>query len=243
MIIQCYDKSERGKQLFKLLEKTDGITGHDRIIILPIPSTRDGVCISGTDITLAELARDAMRGTLITGYGMPLWVKAEIKDRGATLVDCSEDEEFLLENALLTSQAALGIILSESKRAPGDMKLGIVGYGRIGKDLARLLLFMGADICVFTSRAEVLAELGSMGVCVRRSEEDARLDDLDLIINTAPKRLFAISGEGESPPIMDLASGECYKDLPNSRQYPSLPAKCFPESAGNTWFRSILRSL
>ena len=212
------------------------------LIILPIPTTRDGVRLSGTALPLSSIVEDVRLGTAVTGYGIPEAVAEQIKDRGGVSIDCEKSELFLKENARLTAEAALGIVLSEGGKAPRDMKIGVVGYGRIGKELTRLMLFIGAKTVVYTSDGDTLLDLCIAGVEARRSEPSANVCDLDLLMNTAPKRIFELPSEGTLP-LFDLASGNFYKDYRGVRTLPSLPAKCFPESAARVWHKAILAHL
>lgn len=246
MTIKVYERSFRAETCARLLEESESIKRFERVIILPIPSTKDGEYVSGCDISLEDALADADTETLVIGYGIPKDVRDELGSRGTTVCDSLLDEEFLCENGELTACAALGIILTSEKRVPADMKIGIVGYGRIGKRLMRLLLYLGARVTVYTTREDVRLELCECGVASEMSIADAKLDGLDLLVNTAPAQIFDTAPDGAFPHtlrIIDLASGENFPGIETVEKYPSVPARMFPHSAGRIWFMSIERYL
>ncbi len=158
---------------------------------------------------------------------------------GARVFDAALDEHFLGKNAELTSLAALGILLTTERCALSDITIGIVGYGRIGKHLARMLLFHGARVRIYTSRDATRLELGGIGVSAVESTKGATLAGIDILINTAPAVIFE-DGVPDNIRVIDLASGENFLGRDVER-YPSVPAKMFPVSAGRALGRSAIR--
>jgi hypothetical protein len=159
------------------------------------------------------------------------------------VADLARDEEFLLENAYLTALAALGIYLGTTKAAPRDTSVGVVGYGRIGKRLTGLFLYLGARVRVFTSREDTRLELCENGVSASVSGRDYDLSGLDILINTAPATIFEKDKIPEDLRIIDLASGDNFPEIAGVEKYPSVPAKMFPISAGRAWGRAVERRL
>ena len=246
MTIKAYERSVRSDICERMLLECPLARRFERIIILPIPTSRDGVHIGGSDVRVFEAVAGADRETLVVGYGIPEDVRCELKNRGCSVCDSLYDEEFLGENARLTALGTLGVILNTEARSPEDMKIGIVGYGRIGKQLTRILMYLGAEITVFTSRESVRLELCECGVEAKMSLADSRLSSLDLLINTAPARIFDTSEGGMFPSslrVIDLASGVNFPGIGTVEKYPSLPARRFPSSAGRAWFMSVRRYL
>jgi dipicolinate synthase subunit A len=159
---------------------------------------------------------------------------------GAPIFDASLDEEFLLENARISAEGALGYILTHSVKAMGDMKIGIVGYGRIGKEMTRLCLFLGANIRLYTARESVVIELGEMGIDARLIDGDNGLDELDILINTTPKRQITESEIPGGIPIIDLASGSIFEPSERLIKLTSIPEAFYPETAGRLYAGAIL---
>lgn len=234
MIIHTYEDGGRTVACKECLLENHLPDGINECIILPIPSTKDGVHLSGTDVLLDSVLNNVRKGVLVVGYSLPSAFLTGVTDRGGILYDAGSDEKFLVGNAELTAVAALGVILNSEKRVPRDMTFGIVGYGRIGKELTRHLLFLGSRIRVFTTRRDVRLLLSEFGVATSESTEGADLTGIDVLINTAPARIF----DTDSPlfpknmRVIDLASGNNFPTLLSYETYPSIPARMYPESSG-----------
>ena len=243
MIIQSYENSPRADACIKYLRGVEDVRRYENIVLLPIPTTRDGKTILNTKIDIDGLIDGFDANTLVSGYGVPSGFLEKSRKKGAVVIDLSCDEDFLLENAELTALAALGIYLTSTKRSVRDTSVGIVGYGRIGKKLTNLFLYLGASVRVFTSREGTRLDLCEWGVTTEKSSKDADLLGLDLLINTAPASIFDKEIIPAGLRIIDLASGDNFQGVPSVEKYPSIPAKMFPESAGRVWGRAIERYL
>jgi len=242
--IHTYERSIRSSSCEGLLREQGDTVYYNDIFLLPIPSSRDGVTVNGTDIALSDFIPLAKEGVLFVVYGLDRELSDRLTEKGAELLDLSLDEDFLCENGELTACATLGILLNSEKRVPQDMKIGIVGYGRIGKRLTRLLLYLGAEVCVYTSRNNTRLELCEFGVASQMSFADAELSCLDLLINTAPAKIFDTENKEKFPQslrVIDLASGLNFPGVESVEKYPSVPAKMFPYSAGRIWYEAIER--
>lgn len=241
MIIHSYENGPRSDTCVEYLRGADGADLWERIELLPIPSTRDNKTILNTKISINEVVAGLNSGVLVCGYGLPDAFATEASRLCATVFDLSLDEEFLLENAELTALATIAPLLGGERISPKEMTVGIVGYGRIGKRLTNLLLYLGASVRVFTSRTDTRLDLCRWGVATAISSSDADLSGLNVLINTAPAVIFAADAIPKGLRIIDLASGDNFPGIPDVEKYPSLPAKAFPISAGRAWGRAVER--
>ena len=244
MEIRTFGVGERLSECRRLLgERAVGVAA-SRLFLLPIPTTRDKKLITGTDVTLRSLCDEVRAGDIVAGYGIPENIRAELCEGGAAVYDGAEDEELLLQNAAMTARGALGYILTESPHDITDMKIGIVGYGRIGSCLLRYLLYLGAHVTVYTRRERVARELCESGVGASVSLDG--LSELDILVNTAPARLLT-DGEALSfmrgARILDLASGRVFPDAENLVKLSSIPEKFYPRTAGRVYAEGILKFL
>ena len=101
------------------------------LLLLPIPTTRDKKYISATGTPLYDLPTLCREGTFVAGYNIPGDLKEEMEKRGALVFEAALDEDFLLENAEITARGAVGSLLCDTRLDISDMKIGIIGYGRI----------------------------------------------------------------------------------------------------------------
>ena len=216
--------------------------GIGRVLILPIPSSRDGTFVTGTDISLDRLSESLSSGDILCGYGLSPSFTARLEEHGITVLDVEEDPDFIEKNAILTAECTLSYIMSGSEAALSDMRVGIIGYGRIGAALCEMLLYHGAHVTVYTRRELTRMELLFSGVSAELVAE-AGLKDIDVLVNTAPARLFSRAViEAIDCEVLELASGENLPWAKKLTRLPSLPAKMLPKSAGKLYAEALLRA-
>ncbi len=217
-----------------------------RLIILPIPTTRDGTYITGTKTELSALFDYIDEGVFLAGYGIPLWLREGAVARGASVYDGGEDEKFLLENARITAHGTLGRMLTETGRDVSELTVGIMGYGRIGSALSELLLFLGAGVKIYSASREKVTMLAEAGVLAEELSDEADFSGLDILINTAPNSLIPEKKVGElidgGTHMIELASGQNYSDGRVVRMA-SIPDKMYPLSAGRLYAKSIFAAI
>ena len=61
-----------------------------------------------------------------------------------------KDEIFAMDNALLTAEGALMLIIRGTNTSIFKQKIAILGYGRVGKATATLLKGINLDFNIFT---------------------------------------------------------------------------------------------
>ncbi len=243
MTVFTYDDSKRAGACRDFLLSSGKIRDYKMLTILPIPTTRDGVHLTGSSVTLASLVIEAEPGEVYLGYGIPAFLRDSLLDSGAVVVDASLDENFLLENARLTALATLAYILSRGDVSVDNLSVGVVGYGRIGKELVRLLLSVGAGVRVYTTRQEAVLCLCSSGVDASLVTEGDPIPAADILVNTAPAKIFDENSRVPSEmDILELASGNFFGEARVTR-LPSLPSRYYPVTAGRLYGEALLRGL
>ena len=217
----------------------------ERLLILPIPTTRDGETVSGVGCPLEELLPLADSTLMIAGYNIPSAIRKDAELRGAGVYDAAEDEDFLLENAKITAHGALGRILTETDRDMSELSIGVIGYGRIGSALSELLMFLGSRVRIFSGSEEKIMALASAGADVS-SIGESDYSDLDILINTAPMRILSSEKEvellGSGVRIIEWASGKNFSSDEVSVMA-SIPDKMYPVSSGRLYAKYIMRAL
>ncbi len=253
MKIENYGKGERCTLAMRYLlldEELAHIKGIERIILLPIPSARDGVHITGTDKLISELLMDINPHDFVVGYNIPDEDKNIIHASGGEYLDSAYDEKFLEENAFLSALGALGYILTSSTHSPKDTKYGIIGYGRIAKYLSEMLMYLGADVRIYTSNSLTRLTLSEYGVDTMLYERCERkitgYDDIDILINTAPtplEKTFADGAVPERMKLLELASGDNFASVSGVIRLPSIPERFYPKSAAKIYYEAIKRCI
>ena len=96
MKIENYGVGERCaeamRRFFLAEEKGELPRSVRRLIILPIPTSRDGVHLTATDLTVSEVLHGAGEGDVVAGYAIPSSIKEILASRGAWVYDASEDD-------------------------------------------------------------------------------------------------------------------------------------------------------
>ena len=175
------------------------------MLILPIPTTRDKRYVLGTDVELKELSSYVKPNSLVAGYGLPSELYEELSSLGAVIYDASLDEKFLSDNADISARGAFGYLLSNFKTSADRLKIGRVGYGRIGAKLSKLLLFAGADVKIYTTRMNLAKELCEHGIRAEFIKPTTELSELDQVISAS------IASEGTTRAVI-----VCVRGLPSS---------------------------
>lgn len=222
----------------------------ERLILLPIPTTRDGVHLSGCKTLISDVLWDVTEKDAVVGYAITREDREIIEASGGVCIDLSCDEIFLAENATLTALGAVGYVLTELSRSVDELIFGIVGYGRIGERVVAYLTALGADVVVYTSKNATRVALGACGI---RTEVYDRgegvldiLPNIDVLINTAPIPLGRSFREGVIPDglsVIELASGNNFEGVEGVVRLPSLPERVYPDSAAEVYYRALLRGL
>ena len=191
-------------------------------LLLPVPSfTPDGTIVGGGNLrTLLTLLPGNI--TVIGGnLDCPELV-------GYTTIDLLQDESYLTANAKITAYCAIKVALNHLSVILEECPVLVIGWGRIGKCLSRLLRQIGANVTVCARKAKDRNILSAMGYhAVDFHEVD--LTDYTVIYNTAPTMVFPVC-PGDALKI-DLASvpGMEGNDIIWAKGLPNLDA---PESSG-----------
>ena len=242
MKIKTYGVTQRLRVCCEILEKLDS---RSTLHLLAIPTTKDGVRVYGTDTELDAVADSVNERDVIVGYGLPGWFVEKLECKKCRILDAESDEEFLCANAELTAIGTVGYILNNGEASPKDISFGVVGYGRIGKRLLRYLLFLGAEVKVFTSSLATRIELSKSGIETRESGGVLDLTGVDILINTAPAQLIKDSDIPFLPKgvrVIDLAAGRYLENIPGVIKLSGVPDK-YPESAGKLYAECVKRFL
>ncbi len=159
------------------------------------------------------------------------------------VMDLLMDAEYTARNADITARCALRLGAEQLNRTYHDMPVLILGWGRIGKCLARLLRNLDARVCVYARKPADRAMLKALG-CDAISEEEleASLPYFRLIFNTAPAPILSreMAANCRDCLLIDLASqlGIQSEDVLWAR---GLPGKLAPESSGLLISETIIR--
>lgn len=242
MEIRTFGGGERIRECERLLDRLLAERS-GRLILLPIPTSRDNKYITGTQVSSTEILSLIEGECAVVGYNIPAPIRLAALERGALVYDGALDEGFLSDNAELTARGAVGYILTHGKRDISELSIGVVGYGRIGMRLIRLLLLFGAKVTLYTTRRSVAMDMGEVGVSAYLVGEGCDFSGLDLLINTAPARQIEESDLPDKTEIIDLASGSIFEPSDRLTKLASIPDTYYPISAGRLYAEAALCAL
>lgn len=156
--------------------------------------------------------------------------------------DYSGREDFAVLNAVPTAEGAIQRAMEEYEGTIAGSRVLIVGFGRIGKVLARLLHALNADVTVTARKPGDLAMIRALGYKAADTAALKGVDGADIVFNTVPALVFdreLLKNTDPDTLIIDLASlpggvnFEAAKTLGiDAVRALSLPGRCAPKTAG-----------
>ena len=165
-----------------------------------------------------------------------------------------DDEAFVVKNAFLTAEGALSYIIQNTDASIRHMPVLILGYGRVGKSLTKILRDNDANVSVATDDEieYAMASTFANNAC-SLNEISINIDKYQAIINTVPK--IILKGDilkliNKSCFILDLASKPGGVDFSEAESLElncihalGVPGKLTPKSAGEFLEKSIVERL
>jgi len=212
----------------------DWNTGH---VLLDVPSFRPQCNLKGGG-NLDTLLTTLPDGVTIWGGNLDHTALEHSKT-----IDLLQDEQYLCQNAAITADCALRIAGPLLPTAWNQTSVLIIGWGRIGKCLARLLRNQDCPVCVAARKETDRAALQSLCYDAMDITEAAKTPEkYRLIINTAPAEVLSEDAVARCPDtiLMDLASrkGISGSNVIWARGLPGIHA---PESSGKLIAQTMLR--
>ncbi|MBQ4617204.1 MAG: dipicolinate synthase subunit DpsA [Clostridia bacterium] len=163
-------------------------------VIFPMPMTTDGRTVhapfSRHSIPLEQVYAAVKAEQRVFGGGLSEDVQAAFARRGITVGDYLQREELAVRNAVPTAEGAIQLAMEELPVTLHGARCLIVGYGRIGKVLARMLTGLGAAVTVAARKCADRAWARVQGCCAVSTDDLAQLPSMDVVFNTVPTLLF-----------------------------------------------------
>lgn len=236
---------ENGVEIQNISNSIEQCITNADIIISAIPFSKDGVKIntpySKEEINIEELFSKANGKTIIAGN-----ITNEIKElainKNVQIIDILEQEELAILNAVSTAEGAIQIAISNIPKNLCGSNVLIMGFGRIGKILAKMLVGFGANVSCEARKNSDLAWIKSYGYePIDISNLKNNLSRFDIIFNTIPSIILdkeKLEQVKEEALIIDLASAPGGVDKEQveklNKKYIlalALPGKISPESS------------
>lgn len=215
-------------------------------VIFPLPSVRADKSIntpfSDRTVFLDEDEIDQLLKKPVFVSMREKFLRAYPKLKDGRVFDYFAKEEFAVMNALPTAEGAVECAMQNFEGTISGSKCLVVGYGRIGKLLAKTLKALDADVTVTARKASDIAYISATGCTPMYTEKLKSVKGYDLVFNTVPSMIFdkkLLMNTDINTIIIDLASLPGGVDFEAARGFNidavralSLPGKCAPKTAG-----------
>ena len=218
------------------------------VIILPFPASADGVHINAPLDKEGTLTAFKLQSLLRLGANDALIVGGKLPD---TFVEAAQDKGHKAFDLLKIEALAMNSL----SRTLFGSKIAVTGFGRISKQLARLLSDLGAHVTVAARKDSDLAFAETLGYSTLKIGSNAFPSALtsgyDVIYNTVPERILGrdfLEALDKSTLLFELASAPGGFDISAAQELGvniswalSLPGKYAPLSAGELIADSIIQ--
>lgn len=160
------------------------------IVIGPIPFSSNGNTInmpfSDKEITIREMMHNINAKVLIAGAILPE-VYEMANDEYIEIIDIMKREELAVLNTIATAEGTIQVAIENTNRILHGSEVLILGFGRIGKVLARKLAGLSVKVTCAARKDEDLAWIEAYGhKSLNINNLGENLRTFDIIINTVP---------------------------------------------------------
>ena len=217
------------------------------IIILPVPVTFDNLTInmpySDKTLSVEKLLREINPLSIVLGGCINKSLSDKLVSMRIKHSDYMLRDELAIRNAVPTAEGAIEIAISETPITIHGSRCLVLGYGKVGKVLAKSLDGMGAITYVEARKYADLALIESHGyIPLSLNEAKQRLGDFDIIFNTIPAMILSkneLEHIKKNTLVIDLASKPGGVDFDYAKEAGikviwalSLPGRVAPVTSG-----------
>lgn len=218
-------------------------------VILPLPYSRDGASVNAPFFSGKMAVADVLAAADERAYILGGMLGGDFLQRERT-VDYYARENFAVLNAVPTAEGAVKLAIEETKRTLCGMNVAVLGFGRVGKILAKTLISLGANVTVFARSAEARA-WAKVFFCrpLAFSKLYEHIGDFGCIFNTVPQTVITereLVCVKRGSVIIELASAPYGVDAKTAERMgvrvcpaPALPGRITPKTAGNIIYETI----
>ncbi|MCX7771638.1 MAG: dipicolinate synthase subunit DpsA [Clostridia bacterium] len=253
--VEIYGFEKSGKPWAIKNSPLDYVLDGARVVACGIPLLADNntltMPLSKEKLFLSEVLEKVPEGALFIAGKIPENVKQQFEEKKVKCIDILDREELAVLNAVPSAEGAIHILLQELPMTLMGSKILIVGYGRIGKILAKMLQAgFGAEVWVAARKYSDIAWIEAQGFKPVPMHQLARyVSDMDALVNTAPVTIIGkdiLEKLRSDCFLLDLASAPGGIDFKAAEAFGfkvvwalGLPGKIAPLTAGDIIRRTI----
>jgi len=216
------------------------------VIIGPLPFSADNINVNApfsNEIVPVDTIFNLMsEKQMIVGGKFGIEYEKKLKNKKLKSADYFEREEMQVLNAIPTAEGAIQIAMEETPITLHNSNVVVLGYGRIGKVLSKMLYGIGANVYVEARNYSDLAWIKNDGYTpIHLKELKTYLPRMNVIFNTIPQMILnkeLLKSIDSDCLIIDLASKPGGVDLEAAKELElkavsalGLPGKVAPVTA------------
>lgn len=221
------------------------------VIIGPTPFSKDNIKVNGDELKCDELFAELENTDKVLYAGsISKVIREKLEEKNIKYFDILDNEDLAILNAVPTAEGAIEGAMSATDITLHSSNCLVLGYGRIGKVLAKMLSGIGANVFCEARKKKDIAMIRAMGYnSVKLENLDDVLSEMDIIFNTVPFMLLdkeRICLLKKDVCIIDLASSPGGVDFEQAKESKinvkwllALPSKAAPMTAAK-YYKEII---
>ncbi len=186
---------------------------NSKVVVGPIPLSSDrknlSMPFSNIKLNVDEFISCISGKTLIAG-NIVEETKRKLEQSNIQYIDLLKREEFTVLNTIATAEGTIQIAMEETQKTLHGSKVLIMGFGRIGKVLAKMLDGIGAKVYCEARKNEDIAWIKAYGYePIHLNNLNEHLGEFEIIISTIPFQILdkdRLELVNKDAVIIDLAS-------------------------------------
>ena len=229
------------KEMIKKEEKLTESIDKAKYLITSLPFSKDLKKITGTEIEIESFINNNKDKIIFTG-GISQVIREKMDNANIKYYDLMDYDDVAILNAIPTAEGAIKIAIENTETTLSGSNILVMGFGRIGKVLCKMLLGLGANVYCEARKSSDLAQIKALGYnSIDLKYLDKYLSSFDYIFNTIPCMILdknRLDMVKKDVCIVDLASNPGGVDFEYAKEKNitarlelALPSKVAPLSA------------
>lgn len=251
---ECFPEEYAGAVCLSSLEEVwTQLADKQRIVVLPVPVTTDGITVKGTNGTLklTEICPYIKEHRRLYGGSIPAEFRNSCEMKQGQCVDLMQSERVAYLNAVSTAEGSIAEAMMRGAAQLSGSRCLVIGFGRCGAVLAHKLKCLGADVTVMERSGKSRARAAAYGLkSMSFEEKEAGWNRFVYIFNTVPAPVISreiLNQCQKEATIIDIASAPGGIDYAAAEELgiqaklcPGLPGKYAPKTAGEILAKELI---
>lgn len=172
------------------------LVNSSEIIIGPVPMTNDSDDLSApfseNKISTTELIKEmANKNKMFLAGKISEKLIEKLQEANIKYIDLLKREELVVLNTIATAEGTIQLAMENTQKTIHGSNILIMGFGRVGKVLAKMLDGIGAKVSCEARKNADIAWIKAYGYNpIHLSELENELGNYDIIINTIPFQIL-----------------------------------------------------